>query len=582
VFVTPKDGWTADAAMRPLGAYYRITHDAIADLQAAIVEVGAIYASGCVHDGWQDPGREIRAGTGAVQESRAKDVARTGARARPASLDGLPTIAWGPTVKAGGGHAFALVGYDDEGFIVQNSWGPDWGFHGFARLAYADWLANGMDAWVATLGAPIKGEAPTIVLSSGRTVPDSAAELGRGLAGGITVGAVAAATGGGVWNMERAARHALVLGNDGRLAAPILVDAADAAAAATRVVKALPSAWLASAAGGSGKVVLYVHGGLNDLRTALARVRVLGPCFHDNDVYPIFACWQSGFIDSLKNALEDTVSGIFGADPRMRQAQGFFDEAKDRALEVFAIPAARPIWQQMKQNALAASDAGGGIKFMADRLAELAREHPSLELHLVGHSAGAIALAPLLEILRSRKIKVGSLSLYAPACTVDLANATFANHIGTTVPADKVSFDILDDARERDDAVGPYGKSLLYLVSRALEAVHKTPILGLEAVWEPTLDASDLLASARPGRQAAVTAAAAAKPPPSVERWRRFFASAQGARLKVLEAPQVSDGEKAISANHGCFDNWQGCVAATIERIRGGPLKAPLLPLVGF
>jgi hypothetical protein len=47
------------------------------------------------------------------------------------------------------------VGYDSQGFWIQNSWGPRWGKGGFARVGYEDWLANGFDAWVARLGAPI-------------------------------------------------------------------------------------------------------------------------------------------------------------------------------------------------------------------------------------------------------------------------------------------------------------------------------------------------------------------------------------------------------------------------------------------
>ena len=53
-----------------------------------------------------------------------------------------------------GGHAFAIVAYDERGLWVQNSWGPDWGFAGFCQITYDDWLANGSDVWVARLGAP--------------------------------------------------------------------------------------------------------------------------------------------------------------------------------------------------------------------------------------------------------------------------------------------------------------------------------------------------------------------------------------------------------------------------------------------
>ncbi|HEX2137099.1 MAG TPA: C1 family peptidase [Microvirga sp.] len=570
VFVQPKPGWAADAARRPIGAYYRIVHDSISDLQAAVAEVGAVYVSACVHDGWQ-----IAGSAGRSRRSRAKAAPH---------LAAVPTIQWSPDAASSGGHAFALVGYDDEGFVIQNSWGPGWGFHGFARLTYADWLANGMDAWVATLGAPIRGEAPAVVLSSGRTIPATAAELKRGLAGGITAGAVAAASSARSWDLGRAARHAVVLGNDGRLAPQLIVDAADAADAAKRVGRVLPGEWLASADGKSGKVVLYVHGGLNDLRASLARVKVLGPALFTNDVYPIFVCWQSGYFDSLKNIIEDIRTDIFGAqaDPRAVRAQGFLAEARDRALETFAIPAARPIWQQMKQNAMAATGRDGGTAFLVEQLAQLAKAHDNLEVHLIGHSAGAIMIGPLLGLLRSRRIRVGSLSLFAPACTVEFANTYYARHIGTTVAAAKVSIDILSDANEQNDSVGPYGKSLLYLVSRALENTHKTPILGLEAVWRPEFDIKDLLANPQRRGLAPVAGAQAVQPPKSVEEWRQHWSQWKGAALKTLGESQVWNGAEAIPADHGCFDNWQGCIAAAVERVRGRKLRTPLPPLVDF
>ena len=37
-----------------------------------------------------------------------------------------------------GGHAVACVGYDDEGFIIQNSWGSGWGIGGMTKLSYDD------------------------------------------------------------------------------------------------------------------------------------------------------------------------------------------------------------------------------------------------------------------------------------------------------------------------------------------------------------------------------------------------------------------------------------------------------------
>ncbi len=121
-------GWDQDAARCPLGAYYRIDAKSLVDMQAAINEVHAIYVSGSVHNGWD------------LDACRSLDAARI----RPkGSRDKL------------GGHAFCLVGYRPDGFIVQNSWGPDWGFHGFGLLPYDEWTEHGSDAWVLALGAPM-------------------------------------------------------------------------------------------------------------------------------------------------------------------------------------------------------------------------------------------------------------------------------------------------------------------------------------------------------------------------------------------------------------------------------------------
>lgn len=37
-----------------------------------------------------------------------------------------------------GGHCVAVVGYDEEGFIIRNSWGTSYGSHGYGKLPYSD------------------------------------------------------------------------------------------------------------------------------------------------------------------------------------------------------------------------------------------------------------------------------------------------------------------------------------------------------------------------------------------------------------------------------------------------------------
>ena len=131
LFRSPDRNWDVDALRTTLGVYYRVDVRSVVDMQAAIRQVGALYVSGTVHEGWAVPtGKRLRGHA---------DLVAIQAVAQP---------------KDPGGHAFALVGYNERGFVVQNSWGPDWGSKGFALLPYADWVNHGSDAWVFTLGVP--------------------------------------------------------------------------------------------------------------------------------------------------------------------------------------------------------------------------------------------------------------------------------------------------------------------------------------------------------------------------------------------------------------------------------------------
>jgi C1A family cysteine protease len=107
-----------------LGAYYRLRPE-ISDYHAAINEVGAIYVSALVHQGWLD-------------------VSETGGDLAKITPGGASI----------GGHAFAIVGYNRTGFIVQNSWGNAWGSNGFALWQYRDWIENISDGWVFRLALP--------------------------------------------------------------------------------------------------------------------------------------------------------------------------------------------------------------------------------------------------------------------------------------------------------------------------------------------------------------------------------------------------------------------------------------------
>ncbi|MFP5403355.1 MAG: peptidase C1, partial [Gammaproteobacteria bacterium] len=109
------------------------------------------------------------------------------------------------------------------------------------------------------------------------------------------------------------------------------------------------------------------------------------------------------------------------------------------------------------------------------------------------------------------------------------------------------------------DTVGPYGKSLLYLVSRALETRHKTPLLGMEWAWKP----------APPGHWSGAPEVAA-----DLAEWAGHAAGVGAVRLHGKRRETVSTGAERIKLSHGSFDNDLEVVTDMLERMRGAPLAA--------
>jgi GH24 family phage-related lysozyme (muramidase) len=535
-FVGPDPTWASDAALRPIGAYYRIDRSSLVDLQAAIAEVHAIYVSAQVHGGWN---------------------------LGPAA-DAPPVIDWNGEAAAGA-HAFALVGYDERGFIVQNSWGPDWGFGGFAILTYGDWLAHGHDAWVAVLGAPIGRTTSPVALSEAPLQARAATLAGAGAGRADSAAPPAAAP----WAADTALERTLVLGNDGR---PLhrLLTARDAAANLACVVEEHLLRRLRDS--GSRKLVVYAHGGLNDEPASLLRVRRLGPYFEANGVPALFFTWRTGVRDCLLGILEDAASRV-GIDLALVRAEGLarglkeeLAETRDATLEVLSERLlGKAVWTQMKQNAAAASEPAGGAALAARSLARLAGEIEGLEIHLIGHSAGAIFHGHLLRRLAAEGLAVKSAELWAPACSLRFAVERYGRAFaeGTLAPK-ALHIALLADVIERADSVGPYGKSLLYLVSRAFEPLRRMPLLGLADAWT-----GDVPVAARPFNSAARA---------DIEAWRALWRG----RLELVSEPEVGDGRKTIPAVHGSFDNNAALVSATIRRIRGQKLALPVGDLGGF
>jgi hypothetical protein len=332
----------------------------------------------------------------------------------------------------------------------------------------------------------------------------------------------------------------------------------------------LPDTWFRGSAGEVKRLLVFAHGGLNGEDAGIDRAQAMGRYFLGNGCYPLFLVWKTGILESLLDIIEDHLEP--GPAGRAGGLVDWLTEIGDGVLETtIARPFARPLWSEMKENAARSALAGRGNALFADALRGLAATWGErFEIHLVGHSAGAILLGHLLDALAERGLAgyVRSLHLYAPACTVEFANRHFAPNKALM---EGLHLDLLDDAIERNDNVAAiYRKSLLYLVSNALESDRRTPLLGLAKVsdaahddWDGSSNTAETLLNWRSAAQA-------------VRLDRRTYIH--------REAQIVSrrDPEEKLPAGHQAFDNSVELVAQTIARITGAPCVLPVDDLSGF
>jgi hypothetical protein len=434
------DAWT-EALRRPLGAYFRVNHKDLVAMHAALTEVGILYATADVHAGWND----VRA-------------------------DGM--IRQQDTIL--GGHAFAIVAFDRQGFWIQNSWNTDWGHKGFGHIAYDDWLANGNDVWVARLGVPV-------LLEQAR----SAAITGTN-----------AAKGGRAAAIRDLRRHIVSIGNDGLLrpggeygtTEKSLADLID------KEIPAVIDAWKTK------KILLYAHGGLVDQESAVQKVANYRAALTDQEVYPISFIWKTDYFTTLRNIVQDAL--------RKRRTEGVIDAAKDfmldrldDALEPIArVATGKAEWDEMKENARLATEstkasdgADGGARLFLAGLERLYKRYPSLEVHVVAHSAGAIFMAYLIGRMTAQRNAGGlgrtiaTCTLMAPACTMELFEDKYLPAIDRGRIEHLALYTLTDKTEQDDNCAGIYHKSLLYLVSNAFEETPRIPmfrdgfpILGME------------------------------------------------------------------------------------------------------
>lgn len=419
------------ARSNTLGAYYRLRPD-VNDYHAALNEVDAIYVSADVHQGWW----------------------------APAARKGQKHAVIQPAASREGGHAFCIVGYNGEGFLVQNSWGPAWGSKGIALWRYEDWLDNIGDGWVFRLAVPV----PVIFGQSSRGSADGSAEA-----------------------LGRAPKRLEIAGHfihfdDGKLKqqGDYWSNADDILRTAERI---------RDLSGKYRHLLIYAHGGLNSPKASANRIAALKEGFKRNGIYPLHMMYDTGLGEEIRDSVQRALTG--------RRAGNFLTDLHEAVLErtdTFIEDAVRrpvtAIWDEIKRGARLPwvdqpdGKAGDGAAAIGTFMQVL--QEAGIRVHLAGHSTGAILLGHLLAALDRLDLPelVDSCTLMAPACTIDFYQEHFAPRLGkgsggVRLPVLDV-YSLLDTLELSDQVGGVYRKSLLYLVSNALERQRSKPLLGLE------------------------------------------------------------------------------------------------------
>jgi hypothetical protein len=284
--------------------------------------------------------------------------------------------------------------------------------------------------------------------------------------------------------------------------------------------------------------VFFAHGGLNDEIESLHNARRRIPFYLANHCYPVFFVWETG----PKETVRDIVSQLFGL-PAPRSVLESASSLTDPVLEAQFRNVGFSAWANMKLAAERAFLPKQGGTFLVEQLAAFWKQHNAdLAIHGIGHSAGSIFQAYFVSALCQQPsnppIAVESLHFLAPAITVQLFKDTLKELVGGRIKS-LTQYTMARDF-ELADRVGPYRKSLLYLVSRSFEDAPETLLLGLEESLRRDPEMRDFFGLLNPRKR----------------------------RADVLfSVTDESPAQSTIATRHGDFDNDRLTMGSVMRRI---------------
>lgn len=401
-----------------LGAYYRV-RSFINDMHAALVEAGALYVSAEVHGGWTKPAKGVI----------------------------------GTTKGEAYGHAFVVVGYEERGFLVLNSWGRDWGHYkyadgpplpGIALWPYEDWAVNVLDAWVMRLAAP---------------TPD-AFRFALGPQGAAMFGSDQPALGAPSVRRIEVLGHYLHL-EDGKHVSTGAFPSSPRSFATTLTHLASPEKDKLR------HIRLTLHGDTRRPDEVMRRVAAEISGDKANGIHGISLIWANGLISGASDALRP----LF--DEAAAISAGNKDDADER-IERMTRPVGRALWRDVRRQAEEAAETDGHATLALRALIELCKAKGK-RLHLQTEGAGVLLLDALVAkpyakgSLRAALIEVlDSVTLVAPLITPDAFDANIGPLLEVWGEGRALIF--RPDAQFDDRlCVGAYSRSWTDLVARAFE-----------------------------------------------------------------------------------------------------------------
>jgi hypothetical protein len=441
-----------------LGAYYRLRPN-LNTYHAALHETGAVLVSAELHKGWAT--EAVAREGGVIVAPRGHDPKDRLAREM---------------------HAFVIVGYTETGFLVLNSWGPDWGgwtppaqpdepspapVPGVALWRYDDWADRILDGWALRLGV---GAAEAFDYSVG--------DQGLGFGGDAAV---------------RSTPVHAVLGHflhtddgdyvpDGRY--PSIRHTLEETFAFLRqppnvdgdVALSPGEAWYRGMALTFGGAIL----GLSDAAEQIAKWKRLA---QSGRWFPMTALWCVDYVEQARSVLD----GVF---TEAGERAGGSGDALDRIIEDRAHGIGRALWRDIEAAAGAATRPGSGPhRHLVANLVAQAVAQPGFSLRIFTESEGAIALSRLLSALHAASLGAAgereaffemleSVDIVAPPMTMDqfaaLARA-LDDGWGPGRPDRVVRLHLASASDERRLSVPPYGQSYPELVLRSFQARGRDP-----------------------------------------------------------------------------------------------------------